>query len=177
MGVAVKNVEGMTLHAALNFGHKKKRLTSRSNSDLRTMWEGVDFLFIDKVSMISCEFLFKISEALSQATRNTTSFGGINIIFASDFAQLPPVKQSRLYSDIDTNIQSTTSQTQSKVMGKILWLSVDVIVELTVVMRQTGPENENFVNLLNRLRLGKCTDKDYNLLNTHVIVTGCYPIQ
>jgi len=29
------------------------------------MWEGMDYLFIDEVSMISCHFLCKISEMLS----------------------------------------------------------------------------------------------------------------
>jgi len=73
------------------------------------MWEGVNFLLIDEVLMISCEFLFDISEALSRAKDNhPTSFGGINVIFARDFAQLPPVRQTSLYSNINTQLGSTT---------------------------------------------------------------------
>lgn len=55
------------------------------------MWEGVDYLFIDEVSMISCDFLTKIYNALVDAKGNTAPFGGINVIFARDFAQLSPV--------------------------------------------------------------------------------------
>jgi hypothetical protein len=43
------------------------------------MWEGVDYLFIDEVSMISCKFLCRISEALSPAKGDTRAFGGINV--------------------------------------------------------------------------------------------------
>ena len=98
------------------------------------MWDRVDFLLIDEVSMISCKFLFEISEVLFQAKGDPTSFGGINIIFARDFAQLPPVKQMRLYSNVNTQLGSATDRTQKKVMGKLLWLSVDTIVELTEIM-------------------------------------------
>ena len=52
---------------------------------------GVDYLFIDKVSMIGCNFLLKISEALTEAKQKMPAFRGMNIIFAGDLAQLPLV--------------------------------------------------------------------------------------
>ena len=57
------------------------------------MWEEVDYLFIDEVSMIGCDFLLDISEALTATKGNTTAFGGINIVFTGGFAQLPPIGQ------------------------------------------------------------------------------------
>ena len=139
------------------------------------MWEGVDFLLIDEVSMISCEFLFEISEALSRAKGNVATFGGINIIFTGDFAQLPPVKQTRLYSNVNTREGSATNRTQKKVMGKLLWLSVDTVVELKENMRQSGSANKRFVALLARLRKGQCTDDDYTLLKTRLINSSNNP--
>ena len=41
--------------------------------------------------MISCNFLLKISEALTEAKQKMSALGGMNIIFAGNFAQLPPV--------------------------------------------------------------------------------------
>lgn len=35
------------------------------------MWEGVDYLFIDEVLMISCQFLCQISKAFSLAKGDT----------------------------------------------------------------------------------------------------------
>ncbi|KAJ3846650.1 hypothetical protein EV368DRAFT_25879, partial [Lentinula lateritia] len=112
--------------------------------------------------------LLKISRALSQAKDNTAPFGGINIIFAGDFAQLGPVREQRLFSYIDTR-RATTMHGQEIVFGKLLWLTVNTVVLLTKVMRQTGIENKPFVDLLSHLRTGSCTQSDYDLLNTRVL--------
>lgn len=94
-------------------------------------------------------------------------FGGINIIFVGDFAQLPPVGETQLYLHIDTRKNKVgMKQGQDNVFGKLLWLSVKVIMILMEVMRQLGPENNRFTKLLGWLREGKCTDNDYALLNS-----------
>jgi len=54
-------------------------------------------------------------------------------------------------------------------MGKLLWLSVDTVIELTEIMRQMGSSNDWFVALLGRLRKGQCTEDDYALLKTRII--------
>ena len=103
-GVAAQNIFGMTIHAALNLNQlKKDGPQSKAMHELQTMWEGVDFLFNDEVSMIGCKLLYQISEALIKAKGNNSPFGGINIIFAGDFAQLPPVGETRLSAKIDTS--------------------------------------------------------------------------
>ncbi|KAJ7176041.1 hypothetical protein C8R43DRAFT_872965, partial [Mycena crocata] len=57
-GVAARNISGMTLHAALNLGSQYRNTRSqKSKRDLRSMWEGVDFLFIDEISMVGCALL------------------------------------------------------------------------------------------------------------------------
>ncbi|KAJ3724889.1 hypothetical protein C8R42DRAFT_560161, partial [Lentinula raphanica] len=64
-GVAANNIAGMTLHSALCLGSVSLSKTNAiSNKDLVSMWEGVDYLFIDEVSMIGCAFLYRISQAL-----------------------------------------------------------------------------------------------------------------
>ena len=135
------------------------------------MWEGVDYLFIDEVSMIGGRFLTQISEALTEAKGNTNAFGNINIIFAGDFAQLGPVGDSRLFSHVDTgNIaQSNSIQGQKIMFGKLLWLSITTVVILTEIMRQSGPENMPFIQSLSHLRTGNCTKSDYDLFNTRVL--------
>ena len=81
---------------------KLTKPNSKSHRDLMALWEGVDYLFIDEVSMISCRFLCKISEALSLAKGDSRAFGGVNVIFAGDFAQLPPINESCLFDHINT---------------------------------------------------------------------------
>ena len=87
-------------------------------------------MFIDEVSMIGCKFLYKISETLCDATGDTRPFGGLSIIFAGDFAQLPPVKATRLYARINTRKHEQTNSFQEIIIGKMLWLSVDVVIQL-----------------------------------------------
>jgi hypothetical protein len=148
-----------------------------------TMWEGMDYLFIDEISMVGCALLYEISSALSAAKGSTLAFGGINIIFAGDFAQLPPVEQSKLYSHIDpeakikgkgkrSGIRTAKAGTeigQKEIFGKLLWLSVKTVVLLTEIMRQSGPENQPFLELLGRLRYGRCTEADFQTLNSRLL--------
>lgn len=160
----------MTLHAALCFGrnHGTKKAT-RPSEDLQSMWQGVDFLFIDEVSMISCKFLNDISVALSNAKGNAAAFGGINVVFAGDFAQLPPVAEKKLYAKIDTGPGSSSITGQNNVFGKVLWMGVDTVVTLTQQHRQSGEDNRPFIKLLGRLREGKCTKRDFATLENRVI--------
>jgi hypothetical protein len=167
-GVAAKNISGMTLHTALGINQRSKSTRTKTVHDLVAMWEGVDFLFIDEVSMIGCNLLLQISEALTSAKGDTSAFGGINIIFAGDFAQLGPVGQTRLYAHVNT-AESSTTKGQNTIFGKLLWLSVRTVVLLTEVMRQSGLKNEPFVRLLSRLREGVCTEEDYKLLSSRVV--------
>ncbi|KAF8202889.1 hypothetical protein BJ912DRAFT_842231, partial [Pholiota molesta] len=64
-GVAARNISGMTVHAALSLNQRKKSgAQSKTRRDLAAMWEGIDYFFIDEVSMIGCAMLYKISQAL-----------------------------------------------------------------------------------------------------------------
>ena len=157
-GVAARNIGGATLHALLQMNE-----SGREISDLSAMWEGVDYLFVDEVSMIGCEMMHKISRALTEAKGSTTAFGGVNVIFAGDFAQLPPIGDTRRYKDINTTSlsASATNHTQGKILGRLLWLSVETVVILHETMREAGVGNANFVSLLQRLRDGVCDEGDY----------------
>ncbi|KAG1738067.1 hypothetical protein EDD22DRAFT_982341 [Suillus occidentalis] len=104
--------------------------------------------------MISCDFLTKIHDALVDAKGNTALFGGINIIFAGDFAQLSPVSGKQLYAHLDLR-QCATTQGQKSIFGRLFWLSMNTVVLLTKIMRQSGPENDRFVEFLAHLRQGK----------------------
>ncbi len=175
-GMAAKHISGTTLHAAL--GLKQRSVSrhpgSKANRDLKAMWDGVDYLLIDEVSMVGCQLLALISESLMDAKGNDYAFGNVNVIVAGDFAQLPPVTETRLYAKIDTSNPRLCGGTRGQqiIYGKLLWLSFDTVVILRKVMRQHGSENEKFVDLLGRLRLGQCTLADYELLKSRVM---CHP--
>jgi len=114
------------------------------------MWSGVDFLFIDKISMVGCDLLLCISEALIEAKGCTEPFGGINMIFAGDFAQLSPVGQTRLFArqHAASTAHAATVKGQRTTLGKLLWLTVSSVIILSEIMRQKGNVNDRFLDLL-----------------------------
>lgn len=137
------------------------------------MWEGVDYLFIDEVSMVRCAFLLKISQTLNDAKGNVAPFVGVNIIFAGDLVQLPPVEETKLFAKLNTSVESAAGpKGQDRIMGKLLWLSVNTVVMLKRIERTRQHRNESTgevddadpeVKLLSRLREGRCTEDDFNL--------------
>lgn len=164
-GIAAQNINGTTLHTALALNQSRKNLkrgNGKTKTDLIAMWTGVDYLFVDEVSMIGCGLLLQIHEALVDAKGCTEPFGGVSVIFAGDFAQLPPVNQTKLFS-------RTKSGKESTIFGQLLWRSITTVVILTEQMRQAGPENLPFVEMLSRLRDGRCTQTDYELLNARLL--------
>jgi len=56
-----------------------------------------------------------------------------------------------------------------KILGKLLWLTVETVVILHESMRQAGSQNTRFVDLLHRLRSGVYTRDDYELLNSRLL--------
>ncbi|KAG1871664.1 hypothetical protein F4604DRAFT_1881099 [Suillus subluteus] len=96
----------------------------------------------------------EISNALMNATERSSPFGGINVVFAGDFCQLPPVSQTRLYSRFAS--KPGTARGQEAVFGQLLWLSIMKVVLLTKNIRQSGDENTSFVSLLSRFQV--CLD-------------------
>jgi hypothetical protein len=166
MGVAVQNISGMTLHSCLMLNQQKARGNGgKSKRDLVAMWQNFDYLLIDEVSMIGCNFLLQISQALSEAKESSDLFGGLNIVFAGDFAQLPPVGQRGLIQKSVTH-RVSTYQGQNTLFGKLLWLSISTVVLLKSIMHQQGTENSRFMELLSRLHQGRCSDEDFDIFNS-----------
>ena len=66
--------------------------TKMSNmSQIKSRLEGVEYVFLDEVSMLSARDMYKISHQLSCVLNiYDKPFGGMNMVFAGDFAQLPP---------------------------------------------------------------------------------------
>ena len=165
-GIAAQNIEGVTIHSALALSaFRGEKMPPNTAATLIKRWADVDFLFIDEYSMIGCQMLYKIHLALTIAKECSKPFGGINVIFAGDFAQLPAVGDTRLYTKFGDKRSTGNEKAHTTAMyGKLLWLSIRNIVILQSVERQRGTGAEALISLLDRLRMGKCTNEDYNFL-------------
>ncbi|KAG5221681.1 ATP-dependent DNA helicase [Salix suchowensis] len=80
---------GVTYHSAfaMNFAVSKSSLKAT-----KERLEGVSYVFFDEISMCSARDLHNISVRMCLALNAPPGlpFGGLNMIFAGDFAQLPP---------------------------------------------------------------------------------------
>jgi ATP-dependent DNA helicase PIF1 len=116
----------------------------------KTVWEQIDILIIDEVSMMSCK-IFDLLNTIGQVVRNNEKpFGGIQVIFCGDFNQLPPIA---------TN---TDPETGKFCFESKDWNSTfDSSIELKQIFRQNDP---TYINILNEIRLGKISKDSENIL-------------
>ena len=177
-GNAAALVGGSTYHSVL--GINDKGLSNISMAKVRTKLDGVNYIFLDEVSMLSCHDLYKISAQLAKAFNEPNKpFGGINIVFAGDFAQLPPVgggEAISLYSgSIGTQIYSGLNHYgQESAIGKALWHQVTTVVILRENMRQKlqSLEDAKFRKALENMCYKACTQDDIEFLHTRITGPG-----
>jgi hypothetical protein len=181
-GTAAALLNGSTYHSML--GIYSSNINREHDGSLRNeavvikevqdRLEGVDYIFIDEISMIACHELYAISSQLSKVTNeHNKPFGGKNIILAGDFAQLPPTTGSPLYTNIVSKIQKSTmsKRDQESAIGKILWHQITTVVILTQNMRQTNVSDNDmkFRTALSNMRYSACTVDDIDFLKTLII--------
>jgi len=90
--------------------------------------------------------------------------GGLPAIFFGDFAQLPPIGDTPLYSTKEGRGRRAALAAE----GRTVFESFTQSVTLSRVFRQAGndPEQEAFRDALLRLRTYSSTEADYNLFQT-----------
>ena len=163
-GTAAKHIGGSTTSTLFGFGPKKDLLK------IQRKFENVKTIIVDEVSMIGCRQLAKIANALCKAkcAGSSLPFGNIDIIFFGDFIQFRPVKDTPLYSAWKTEkyVVKRTQSDINKELGMHLWRQINHIVLLDEQMRV---QDKNYLALLNRLREGKCTNSDVDMLNRRVV--------
>ena len=179
-GSAAALLNGSTYHSVLNIGSDRVRSDITSQSNVRERLDGVDYIFLDEISMVACHELYQISASLAKARNMTeTPFGGLNMIFAGDFAQLKPVFGSPLYSHtVGTSVDASMSvRSQQSAIGKALWHQVTTVVILRQNMRQNTQSSEyaRFRTALENIRYAQCTQDDIEFLET--LIAGKNPGQ
>src|SRR6202051_2240264 len=177
-GTAAALVGGSTYHSIL--GINDKSASTMSMAKVRTRLDGVDYMFLDEVSMLSCHDMYNISAQLAKAFNEPDKpFGGLNMNFLGYFFQLPPVgggESVSLYSgSIGTQIYSGLSHYgQESAIGKALWHQVTTVVILRENMRQKlqSLENAKFHKALENMQYKACTQEDIAFLRTHITGPG-----
>jgi hypothetical protein len=174
-GTAAALLGGSTYHSFLGICASNSGIRHENLSivQITGRLEGVDYIFLDEVSMLGCLDMYRISSQLAKARSiHDVPFGGVNMIFAGDFAQLPPVGATSLYSgSVGTQADSgLTSESQMTATGKALWHQVTTVVILRENMRQRTqtPDDAAFRTALVNMRYGACTPADIKFLRSRI---------
>lgn len=172
-GIAAINAGGQTIHS---FFHLNPNiLYTPDNPNLRPQRirhhlalgnervkaiEKMELLIIDEVSMLRCELIDTIDIILKTYRHDNRPFGGVPTLLIGDVFQLPPVVKKQdniIYDYYDTQFFFSSSVYKS---------ARKVFFELDKVYRQ---DDEQFLGVLNNIRIGKFDLVDMSLLNMCVI--------
>src|SRR3954452_10727383 len=123
--------------------------------------------------MLAYHEMHKISFQVANALNvHYMPHGGMNLIFSGDFAQLPPVGGSSLYSgQVGTQVDSALKpHLQETAHSKALWHQVTTTVILRENMRQKlqTKEDAKLRTALVNMKYGACTQEDIGFLRSRI---------
>jgi hypothetical protein len=95
-GLAAANIGGITVHSFAGVGLAREPVDQliqqvRMRKAFRERWQKATTIIIDEISMLSADLWDKLEEIARVIRRSDAPFGGIQIVAAGDFLQLPPV--------------------------------------------------------------------------------------
>lgn len=125
--------------------------------DKINLFNELELLVIDEVSMVRCDLLDVIDAILKSVRKNTMPFGGVQLLLIGDLYQLPPVTKREDWAFLSKAYPSPYFFDAMVVRRNPL-----LQIELTTVFRQTEPE---FINILNDIRNNQISEGSLNLLN------------
>ena len=161
-GVAAVNVSGQTIHSFFGF---KPDITlakvKKSRKEYLGLFERLETLIIDEVSMVRADLLDCVDKALKKNRGRKEPFGGVQMVFIGDLYQLPPVVTSAERELFRSHYKSPYffDAASLKKIGMRY-------IELMKVYRQ---HDSGFANLLNAIRNNTVTPSQLKTLNSRVI--------
>ena len=165
-GIAAVNVGGQTMHSFFGFPmqaigpHTEIKLSQDNEAILRE----VDTIIVDEASMVRSDMVDGMDRCLRMVFHTNMAFGGKQVIFVGDLFQLPPVvKEGTADAEMLHDLYGA---------GLPFFYKAFVLkrmnlpkIEFQKVYRQS---DEDFLNILNKMRNGEIKDGDLELLNEHV---------
>jgi hypothetical protein len=150
-------------------------LSPLEGEDLKEFVEDLgdlELLIIDEISMVSRVMMAHIHARLREwriaqmrYDRAEEYFGGIAVILAGDFGQLPPIAISPSLSLLNSNVVRDAREQKAANHGLRLFQAFDTVVRLRRIHRQPGASM--YKESLIRTRDGAMTKEDHALWKTH----------
>ncbi len=156
-GIAASHLNGQTIHSFFRIKSSKNGEFSFDNSILdedriTAKFHDIEVLVIDEVSMLHPKLFETIDEILKMLKEPFLPFGGIQVVLAGDFFQLPPIFKK---------VEKVQFIWQTE-----LWQQLNLkVCYLDKVYRQS---DEKLNKILMAIRDNKITQEVYRLLNSRV---------
>ena len=165
-GIAAIAVGGQTIHSFFGFPmqalgpHTEMNL---SNDKFQILKE-TDTIIVDEASMVRSDMVDGMDRCLRMVFKTNMPFGGKQVIFVGDLFQLPPVVKE---GSADAEMLHDLYGAGLPFFYKAFVLKRMNLpkIEFQKVYRQS---DEDFLNILNKMRNGEVTNEDLALLNEHV---------
>jgi len=179
-GVAAINAGGQTIHSFFQIkpsiyipNDKRLRTIVEANDiDRSTIFDhfkyykerieiirGLELLIIDEISMVRCDLLDVVDRLLRVFRRRLNEpFGGVQVVLIGDTFQLPPIADIEQWDLLQPYYKSPYFFS-----SKVIEQNKPIYIELKKIYRQNEQE---FIDLLNRVRVNQVTVNELNLLNS-----------
>ncbi len=163
-GVAAVNVKGETIHSFFKFrpnitpqDAKGIAQKARRNKTRKDLFEKLETIIIDEVSMVRADLLDCVNVFLKTVSKNKLPFGGKQMVFIGDLYQLPPVVIGR-----DREIFKTQYDSCYFFSARAMADLKMEIIELEKVYRQS---DKKFIDILNSIRNNTVENSHLKILN------------
>jgi ATP-dependent DNA helicase PIF1 len=162
-GISAYNIGGITINSFMGIGTAEapidvllKRL--RYKTSIKDRIRKTDILVIDEISMMSASTFQKLHLIFQTLRKSRRPFGGVQLILTGDFLQLETVFTNPS-ADVDTRLIVESE------------LFMNMFENSTIVLRENFRQRSDneYVDILMRIRKGEHTEKDISILNTRLV--------
>lgn len=158
-GIAALNVGGQTIHSFFKLPPKPLDASDVKTVQDRTLYERMDLLIIDEISMVRPDVMDAVDLFLRQNRRTPhMPFGGVQLLLVGDLFQLPPV----VSHEEDAFFIAREYTSRFFFSAKALSTLQMAVVELKKIYRQSDP---SYIALLGNIRRGVNTRASVEQLN------------
>ena len=160
-GVSAWIIRGDTIESGLSLQPNNRpahlKASASSNSNLQFMFEHLQVVFLDEVSMVGTNKFKEMDFRLQDIMMNNKFMGGVSMVICGDFGQLPPVLQSMIWGhcNLDGRPEIATNE----------WDQYVKIYNLREKMRSQDPE---YSQICDKVRLGICDSNIIKYMESHV---------
>ncbi len=165
-GLAVSHFGGSTIHSAFKF---KPSLIIPEEIEKQPLFNAIEILIIDEISMVSCNLLDGIDQALKLSRGNKKPFGGVRLILVGDLYQLGPVVR-----DTDRKYLYHLNKNYKKSIyffNAEAFKTIDQNFRIFNLMKNYRQcQDYLFYSLLEKIKTGSCDNRDLETLHFHTSI-------